>query len=130
MRKCKLEQGFVLHVVHVAGTRMIAQGTNGLSRGSFLEGMVAGSTMLSFINLSLPVIHRSPTEVDFVKSWVLPSCGELKVLAPAEWFVEGHGIVGGVKDAHGIWIPTHAINKKAYLWSPTQVIADVALEEC
>jgi len=75
LRKCKLEQGFVLHVVHVAGTRMIAQGTNGLLRGLFLEGVVAGSTMLLFIDLALPAIRRSPTVVDFVKSWVLPSCG-------------------------------------------------------
>ena len=33
---------------------MIAQGTDGLSRGSFLEGVVSGSQMLSFIDLALP----------------------------------------------------------------------------
>ena len=130
LRKCELEQGFFLHVVHVAGTRMIAQGTDGLSRGSFLEGMVAGSSMLSFIDLALPATRRSPKIVEFVKSWVPWTCGQLKVLAPEEWFVEGHGIIGGEKDAHGIWIPTHAINGRAYLWSPAPVIAEVALEEC
>jgi hypothetical protein len=61
---------------------------------------------------------------------VEPVCGELKVLGPEEWFVEGHGIIGGMKDSHGIWIPTHAKNGKAYIWSPTPVIADDALEEC
>ena len=56
--------------------------------------------------------------------------GGLKLLSPEEWFVEGHGIVGGKKDARGVWIPTHAGGGKAYLWSPPPVIADVALEEC
>jgi hypothetical protein len=37
--------------------------------------------------------------------------------------------IGGEKDAHGIWIPNHAINGRAYLWSPAPVIAEVALEE-
>jgi hypothetical protein len=130
LRKCELDQGFVIYVVHVAGTRMIAQGTDGLSRGSLLEGVVAGSSMLSFIDLALPAIHRSPKVVDFVRSWAEPVLGEVKVLAPHEWFVEGHGIIGGEKDAHGIWIPSHAVNGRAYLWSPAPVIADVALEEC
>ena len=58
------------------------------------------------------------------------SCGQLKILTPEEWFVEGHGITGGEKDAHGIWIPTHAINGRAFLWSLAPVIAEVALEEC
>jgi hypothetical protein len=41
LRKVELATYFVLHVVHVAETRMIAQGTNGLSQGTFLEGVVA-----------------------------------------------------------------------------------------
>ncbi len=52
LRKVKLEQGFLLHMVHVAGTLMIAQGTDGLSRGIYLEGVMAGDSMLSFINLA------------------------------------------------------------------------------
>ncbi len=31
LRKAEMKFGFTLHLVHVAGTRMIAQGTNGLS---------------------------------------------------------------------------------------------------
>ena len=37
LRKVELDHNLTLHVVHVAGTRMIAQGTDGLSRGIFLE---------------------------------------------------------------------------------------------
>ena len=130
LRLAELNYGFTLYVVHVAGTRMIAQGTDGLSRGSFLEGVVAGSQMLSFIDLALSATVRAPGVIEFVKSWVEPVLGGLKLLSPEEWFVEGHGIVGGKKDARGVWIPTHAGGGKAYLWSPPPVIADVALEEC
>ncbi len=37
LSQAELKHGFVLHAVHVAGTRMIAQGTDGLSRGILLE---------------------------------------------------------------------------------------------
>eukprot|EP00978_Attheya_sp_CCMP212_P027476 scaffold92035_cov22-Attheya_sp.AAC.1 len=37
LRKLECDCGFVLHVSHVAGTRMIAQGTDGLSRGNLEE---------------------------------------------------------------------------------------------
>ncbi len=59
-----------------------------------------------------------------------PTIGEGQVLEYEEWFVEGHGIIGGNADSHGIWIPLHARNGMAYIWSPPLVIADVGLEEC
>jgi hypothetical protein len=49
LRKAELKYGFSLHVVDVAGTRIIAQGTDGLSRGRMLEGVVQGKDMLSFV---------------------------------------------------------------------------------
>jgi hypothetical protein len=51
------------------------------------------------------------------------------ILSPKEWFVEGHGIIGGVKDAHSVWMPKHTTNGRVYLWTPPPVITDVALEE-
>jgi hypothetical protein len=47
--------------------------------------------------------------LDFVKSWVNPFLGESKVLDTEEWFQEGHRIVGGKKDARGVWILNHAL---------------------
>jgi hypothetical protein len=130
LRKVELEYDLTLHVVHVAGTRMIAQGTDGLSRGIFLEGVVRGEDMLSFVDLSRTATERHPGVLDFVKSWVTPILGDCTVLVPKEWFREGHGIVGGKKDSTGLWIPQHAGNGKVYVWTPPPVIADVALEEC
>ena len=74
--------------------------------------------------------ERHPPICDFVDSWLKPVAGQVLWLSPEEWFVEGHGIVGGMKDLHGVWIPTHAKNRRACVWEPPPVIADVALEEC
>jgi hypothetical protein len=121
---------FTLHVVHVAGTRMIAQGTDGLSRGSLLEGVVKGEDMLSFVDLSRLAIERHPGLLEFVYSWVEPVLGESRVLSTKEWFQEGHGIIGGMRDSSGIWTPQHAADGKAYIWAPPPIIDNVALEEC
>ena len=86
--------------------------------------------MLSFVDLALSADRRWPAVVEFVRSWVEPAVGPLKALSPAEWFIEGHGIVGGERDARGIWIPSHAETGRAYLWCPPPVLADIALEEC
>ena len=109
---------------------MIAQGTHGPSRGTFSEGVVAGKDMLSFVDLFQSAVERHPPIVEFVQSWVDLAIGKGQVLKSEEWFMEGHGIIGGKADKHGVWIPMHARNGLAYIWSPTPVIADVALEEC
>jgi hypothetical protein len=55
---------------------MIAQGTDGFSRGSFLEGVLAGKDMLSFVDLSLPAIQQYPKVLDFIQSWMEPVMGK------------------------------------------------------
>lgn len=69
----------------------------------------------------------TPPLIEFIRSW--SRVANLRPLKEEEWFVEGHGIVGGRKDEHGIWIPSHAPNGKTYWWDPPQVIANIALEE-
>ena len=130
LRKAELKYGFELHLVHMAGTRMIAQGTDDLSRGMFLEGVSEGKDMLLFVDLAVPAINRHPVILDFVQSWLESTVGKGQVLKVEEWFVEGHGIVGGKRDSHGVWIPIHNKNGAVFVWSPPPVIGDVALEEC
>ncbi len=62
-----MKYGFTLHVVHVADTQMIAQGTDGLPKGILLEGVVRGEDMLSFVDLSQSAIERHPEVLDFVR---------------------------------------------------------------
>ena len=40
--------GLVLHVIHVAGTRMKDTGVDGLSRGNLLEGILKGEDPITF----------------------------------------------------------------------------------
>jgi len=44
-----LHSGMMLHFVHVSGKRMIAQGTDGLSRGVRNEGVMKGENFLEYI---------------------------------------------------------------------------------
>ena len=70
LRKAERDGGLVLHVIHVAGTRMKDWGVDGLSRGDLLEGMLAGKDPLSFIPLSKGANERSEGRVaQWVKSW-------------------------------------------------------------
>lgn len=126
LRKVEMEHSLNLHVVHVAGTQMIEQGTDGLSHGLLLEGVLSGKDMLSYINIARSAIERHPPLLDFVKSWTDHS---VLCLSPSDWYDTGHGIVGGAVNTNGIWIPNHAPNGRHYLWSPPPIIADVALEE-
>ncbi len=58
-----------LHEIHVAGSRMIAQGTDGLSRGDYSSGVMPGVPMLQFIPLHLSAMVRSAPLLPWVQSW-------------------------------------------------------------
>ena len=106
---------------------MIAQGTDGLSRGMMCEDIMAGRDMLDYVDIVHTATSRSQLLISFVCSWM--DIGNLMPLLEAEWFDVGHGIMGGARDAHGLWIPTHVPNGWVYWWDPPPVIASVALEE-
>jgi len=127
LKVLEMRHGMHLHVIHVAGKRMIAQGTDGCSRGSLLEGVMAGRDMLSYVDLDKSAFERFPPLLDWLREWT----GEksLEPLAPEGWFVEGHGIVGGYKDPNGVWIPKHGPKGKTFLWAAPPAVADAMLEE-
>jgi hypothetical protein len=59
LRKLEVAHRCMLHLVHVAGTsRMIGQRSDGLLRGNFIEGVMMGQTMTSYIPLSRTQRHR------------------------------------------------------------------------
>ena len=58
-----------IHIFHVAGTRMIAQGTNGVSRGYLGQGVMAGESMVAHIPIYLSSITRAPDLVPWIRSW-------------------------------------------------------------
>ena len=127
LRKVEMDVGFKLQVVHVAGTRMIAQGTDGLSRGQLCEGVMTGRDMLDYVDIAASAMSRHPPLAWFVQRWT--GLNHIAPLSPEDWFVAGHGITGGERDNHQIWMPSHAANGQVYWWDPPPIIADVALEE-
>ena len=127
LRTLEMAHGMTIHVIHVSGKRMIAQGTDGCSRGSLMEGVMAGRDMLVFVDLAHTAIERHPPLLDWVRTWTeLP---KLKPLTPEGWYEEGHGITGGTLDSHKVWIPTHGDKNELFLWAPQPPVADAALEE-
>jgi len=57
------------HSIHVAGTRMIMEGTVGLLRGDLTERVMAGASMLNFVPLHLSALDQSPIILAWIKSW-------------------------------------------------------------
>ena len=127
LRTLEMTYGMTIHVVHISGKRMIAQGMDGCSRGSLMEGVMAGADMLTFVDLAQGGVDRHPALLDWIRTWTLSPL--LVPLTPEGWFEEGHGITGGEMDSRRVWIPRHCTKGRIYLWSPAPAIADAALEE-
>jgi len=127
LRSLELEFDMTIHLVHISGKRMIAQGTDGCSRGSLMEGVMAGEDMLTFVDFGRSAVERHPPLLD----WVRTCTGRpmLKPLSPEGWLEEGHGIVGGSLDCNNVWMPLYGKGRKMFLWSPPPAVADVAWEE-
>jgi len=121
-----MDYGMIIYLIHVSGKRMIAQGTDGYSRGFLMEGVMAGEDMLNFVDLGKDAIKRHPPLLNWICSWT--ERDGLKPLTPEGWYEEGHGITGGEIDNHGVWIPTHGPSNKLFLWMPPPA-ADVAALE-
>ena len=131
LRLHNLEMKFMckINIIHVAGTRMIEQGTDGLSRGDMLEGVCRGDEMTSHIPLARTALERSAPLLDWIKSWF----GEdgkgdnVEVLEPEGWFERGHDIIGGSKNCDGMWIPKYKAGN--FIWAPAPAGAKFAAEQ-
>jgi hypothetical protein len=84
LKVLELKHGLILHVVHVRGRRMIAQGTDGLSRADHSEGVMKGTDMRGFIPLHLAPTDREPK----VREWFVDVTNNLNFtwLKPKGWF--------------------------------------------
>lgn len=110
LRKIALHYGFILHVIHVAGSRMKESGVDGLSRGDLLEGVMAGNPIGKYIPLHLGADERSGGNVS---SWIYSWWGHAQPLThlnPSMWFDEAHG-------------------DKPSLWTPPPAAADAAIRQ-
>lgn len=124
LRALTTRHGIIIHVFHVSGTRMIAQGTDGVSRGFLGAGIMAGEAMTSFIPIHLTATERSTKLLEWIRSWSSPDIVEL---SPIDWFQLGHDIIGWESGFDAIERPV--LSNGMYLWSPPPFAADVALTE-
>jgi hypothetical protein len=122
----KLQFKYGLHVVvsHVSGKRMIAQGTDGISRGSLKEGVGSGKDMLDFIPLHLSALVRHKGLAEWLKSWV---GSDIEFLTPEGWYERGHDHDGGERDTSGFW--RVKIRPGVFVWAPPPAAAEVAIEQ-
>ena len=84
LKLISLKNDIILHVCHVSRKRMIAQGTDGLSRADHSSGVMTGLSMTDFVPLHFSVLDREPG----FKTWfsnLLPD-PKAKWLTPTEWF--------------------------------------------
>ena len=117
-----------IRFVHVAGTRMIRQGTDGLSRGDMYEGIMRGDSMLSHIPLHLSALERSPRLLTWVQSWCCQfSKNKLEVLTPTDWFERGHDILGSRTNVDGMWMPRY--KPGTMLWVPPPAAGRFVMSE-
>jgi hypothetical protein len=110
--------GVKIHIFHVAGTRMIAQGTDGVSRGYLAQGVMAGEAMKVHIPIYLSAVDRSSQDlVTWIQSWSDPHA---ELLKPIGWFQEGHDIEGWVTCSDGFDRPKLS-NGKIFIWAPPRL---------
>ena len=120
----ELKTGSKFIITHVSGKRMMAQGTDGISRGQLREGISLGASMLSFCPWGSCALERSPT----LLPWLHEVFGDkLEVLSPADWFRRGHDHLGGEADSKGFF--RLKIQQGTFLWHPPPAAADAAIEE-
>jgi hypothetical protein len=107
LRALQMNGGLSLHVIHVSGKRMIAQGTDALSRGITTAGVMAGMDFSSFVPLHLSVQERQTPSI--LAAWVEFWAGEVSWLSPEDLFLP-----------HSSSIPC--------VWAAPPAAADVAMD--
>jgi hypothetical protein len=110
LRQLEMAGNLILHVVHVAGTRMQEEGADGSSRGDQTTGVMAGHPVLRYIPLHLSAPEVEPGLVDWIQSCWDDKRGPLVHLSPEGWF-------------------TSAMKQGNFLWTPAPAAADVAGEQ-
>jgi hypothetical protein len=95
LKRLELAHDITLHVIHVSGRRMIAEGADDLSRAYHGVGVMLGKDIRFFIPLHLDPVVREPQ----LTSWLGDVTRDMgfKTLTPSGWFDDAH------KDGNFIW---------------------------
>ena len=131
IRKLEMDFKVKVHLCHVSGERMKAQGTDGLSRGNLNVGVMAGKSMLDFVPIHKTALERSPQLKTWLKSWI---GNQIEFLEPEQWFTRGHDHDENRWETNldfedGWKMEFPAIRKGVMIWTPSPCTSDVAVEE-
>jgi hypothetical protein len=115
LRMIMVEENFILHVVHVAGTRLIGEGTDGLSRGEIMA-----SALLDDFSHQVPTDEFAIARSEKLKTW-LGECLDpgFKIATPIDWF----------RDAQHLQDFSHPIKYTTWVWDIPPAAAPHILEE-
>jgi hypothetical protein len=109
LRKLEMGEGVIMRVIHVA-VRMMAEGTDSLSRGVTTSGIMQGLDFCSFVPLHLSTLERHGDSLRiWVESW-FQLLSMMNWLEPKDWFHKGH-------------LSDNCI------WTPPPAAAEAALEQ-
>ena len=117
LRRMEMRGDLIVHFVWISGTRMIAQGGDGLSRGDFSSGVMKGEDYLQYLPLHQTAFERLEGFQATVKGWCPSGAtsgihSQWKIATPKDWFHEVF------QDPNGRWI-----------WCPPPALAKVAVEQ-
>jgi hypothetical protein len=106
----EMQGNLKLHVIHVAGTLMMAEGADCTSRGDHLTGVMSGNSVLDYV-----LLHKEALELELgLRDWLAKTWdgerGELSFLTP------------------NIWLD-HSSTPKDCVWAPPPAAANVAAEQ-
>jgi hypothetical protein len=103
LKELELEHDLQLHVVHVSGRCMIAEGSDGLSRADHGEGVMLGKDIRFFIPLHLDPVRREPKVGEWI--WDVTRGLAFETLNPSRWFDNAH------KPGNFVWMVLPAAAK-------------------
>jgi hypothetical protein len=86
--KLQMKYDLVSHVIWIAGTCMIQQGTDGLSRGEEMGPATQGLSLVEVAPLHLGGLEQSPQVLDWIHSCT--GVLQLEVISPEGWYTNGH----------------------------------------
>jgi hypothetical protein len=127
IKDLELKHGAIIHLCHVSGERMKAQGSDGLSRGNLNVGVMAGKSMLEFVPLHLNALQRHPPLKAWIESWT--GDDRLEWLTPKQWFRRGHDLVENSWEVNIDGMKMPRVKSGFYVWTPPPFAAEAVVEE-
>ena len=96
---------FRLHIFWVSGTRQIASGVDGFSRGCLTDGISSYGSILDFVCLNGTSFDYSASLLLWVQTYI--GVNYIEPLTSEGWLKECHALKGGNNNDDGILMPYH-----------------------